>query len=107
VVYNEASEPKILRPDFVFFARLTSGELVADIVDPHGYHLADALPKLKGLADYAEKHCAHYRRIEAVAKLGSAYRVLDLTDGATREAVRTAGSAEALYRSAVGHDYSV
>ncbi|NVO29129.1 DEAD/DEAH box helicase family protein [Donghicola sp. C2-DW-16] len=107
VVYEEASESKILRPDFVFFARLASGEFVADIVDPHGYHLADALPKLRGLADYAEKHGSHYRRIEAVAKLGSVYRVLDLTDGATREAVRTIDSAEAAYRSAVGHDYSV
>lgn len=107
VVYEEASEPRILRPDFVFFARLASGELVADIVDPHGYHLADALPKLKGLADYAEKHGSHYRRIEAIAKLGSGYRVLDLTDGTTREAVRTADSAEAVYGSTVGYFYSV
>lgn len=106
VVYRDGSEPKILRPDFVFFASLASGELVADIVDPHGYHLADALPKLKGLADYAEKHRAHYRRIEAVAKLGPDFRVLDLTDSATREAVRTGQSAEALYRSTIAHDYT-
>lgn len=107
VVYEDGSELKILRPDFVFFAQLPSGEVVADIVDPHGFHLADALPKLKGLADYAEKHGEHYRRVEAVAKIGSVYRVLDLTDHATRAEIRKASGAEAAYRSGVAHDYSV
>ena len=106
VVYEDGSEMKILRPDFVFFARTPSGEVVADIVDPHGFHLADALPKLKGLADYAEKHSTHFRRIEAVAKVGGGYRVLDLTDRLTREAMRRAASAEAAYKSEVAHDYS-
>jgi type III restriction enzyme len=106
VVYEEDAETKILRPDFVFFALTSSGEVVADIVDPHGFHLADALPKLKGLAKYAENHGGHYRRIEAVAKVGTGYRVLDLTDHSTREAVRAASSAEAVYRSQAGHDYS-
>lgn len=107
VTYEEDSETKILRPDFVFFARLPSGEVAADIVDPHGFHLADALPKLKGLADYAEENGGHFRRIEVVAKLDGEYRVLDLTDHTTREAVRAASSAEALYKSKFGHDYSV
>ena len=107
VVYEDGSEMKILRPDFVFFAGTPSGEVVADIVDPHGFHLADALPKLKGLADYAEKHGEHYRRVEAVAKVGGVYRVLDLTDHATRAEIRKASGAEAAYRSGVAHDYSV
>lgn len=107
IAYEEDSETKIVRPDFMFFARLPSGDVVADIVDPHGYHFADSLPKLKGLAEYAEKHGGHYRRIEAVAKLGAEYRVLDLTDSVTRKAVQDASSAEAVYRSKVGQDYAV
>ena len=106
VVYKEDTETKIVRPDFVFFARLPNGDVVADIVDPHGFHLSDALPKLKGLANYAEKHCAHYRRIEAIAKVDTGYRVLDLTENSTREAVQAASSAKAVYTSNVGHDYS-
>ena len=107
LVYEEASEAKILRPDFVFFALLPNGDVVADIVDPHGFHLADATPKLKGMADYAEKHGGHYRRIEAIAKIGTGFRVLDLTDATTREAVQSASNAEAVYKSKIGHDYSV
>jgi hypothetical protein len=41
VTYEEGGETKIVRPDFIFFARLPNGRIVADIVDPHGYHLAD------------------------------------------------------------------
>ncbi|MGJ7458168.1 DEAD/DEAH box helicase [Halomonas sp. RA08-2] len=105
VAYEESSETKIMRPDFVFFARLPNGKIVADLVDPHGYHLADALSKLKGLAAYAEKQGTHFRRIEAVAKTGTGYRVLDLTETSTRQAVTEASSAEALYDSDAAHDY--
>ena len=31
------------------------------IIDPHGFHLADAAAKLKGLADYAAEHCGGLR----------------------------------------------
>jgi type III restriction enzyme len=106
VAYEEALDQKLLRPDFVFFARLPDGDVVADIIDPHGFHLSDAMPKLNGLASYAEKYGDHYRRIEAVAKIDAGYRVLDLTEHSTRQAVRAASSAEALYKSEVGYDYS-
>lgn len=80
VIYEEAGENRILRPDFVFFVRLADGAIVADLVDPHGDYLADAMPKLKGLAKYAEEHQAHFRRIEAVSKTKTgAFRMLDLT----------------------------
>ena len=58
--------------------RQTDGTVVADIVDPHGLHLADALPKLQGLALYAETHAKAYRRIESVAEAMGKLRVLDL-----------------------------
>jgi hypothetical protein len=105
IAYIEGDDTKVIRPDFIFFAE-DGGEIVADIVDPHGFHLADALPKLKGLARYAETHGHIYRRIEAVAKAGNKLRVLDLTRADVRQAVIGAESAEAVYKSAVAGDYT-
>ena len=78
ISYADGADTKIVRPDFIFFAE-QGGEVVVDIIDPHGFHLADALPKLQGLARYAETHSQNYRRIEAVAETGGKLRVLNLT----------------------------
>ena len=67
VTYEEGGDTKIVRPDFIFFAQLDDGTIVADIVDPHGIQFGDALPKLKGLAEYAEANEGIYRRIETFA----------------------------------------
>lgn len=107
VIYEEAGENRILRPDFVFFVRLADGGIVADLVDPHGDYLADAMPKLKGLAKYAEEHHTHFRRIEAVSKTKTgAFRMLDLTKASVRAEVLAASSAEGLYASSVATDYA-
>ncbi|MCL4219713.1 MAG: type III restriction endonuclease subunit R [Candidatus Hydrogenedentes bacterium] len=100
VAYTDNNRVKIVRPDFIFFARLPDGTVVADIVDPHGTHFSDALPKLQGLALYAETHPQFYRRIETVAKIGDQLRVLDLTDAAVRQAVAGARDARSLYEGA-------
>ncbi len=105
IAYAEGDDTKIVRPDFIFFAE-QGDEVVADIIDPHGFHLAEALPKLQGLAYYAETHSQIYRRIEAVAETGGKLRVLDLTRADVRQAVRQATSAEALYRGASAGDYA-
>jgi hypothetical protein len=105
VTYEEGGETKIVRPDFIFFARLPDGSIVADIVDPHGYHLADALPKLKGLARYAEINAEHFRRIEAVTAIGNGYKVLDLSEPAVRAAIRDATNAKTLYESSFAAEY--
>jgi hypothetical protein len=105
IAYIEGDDMRVIRPDFIFFAE-DDGEIVADIVDPHGFHLADALPKLKGLARYAETHGHIYRRIEAVAKAGNKLRVLDLTRDDVRQAVIGAENAEAVYKSVVAGDYT-
>ncbi|MDQ0221423.1 type III restriction endonuclease subunit R [Peribacillus cavernae] len=97
VTYEFSEETKIVRPDFVFFTRLADGSYVADIVDPHSYHLADALPKLKGLARYAEVNGSQYRRIDVVSELNGKYKILDLQEKETRKAVLTASSAKSLY----------
>lgn len=105
VTYEESDEIKIVRPDFIFFSQLPSGEIVTDIVDPHGHHLADALPKLKGLAKYAEKHSDCFRRIEVIVEIGGKYRVLDLFERSVRDAVYSANNAKTLYEGSLASDY--
>ena len=105
MTYDVGEEAKILRPDFIFFAQLSDGSIVADIIDPHGHHFADALPKLKGLARYAEANSEHFRRIEAIAKVGDGYKVLDVSRPAVRAAVFGATDAETLYDMSVAAEY--
>ncbi|WP_426028514.1 DEAD/DEAH box helicase [Brevundimonas sp. TWP2-3-4b2] len=97
VVYDDGGEKKIVRPDFIFFSSQPDGSVVADIVDPHGHHFADSLPKLRGLARYAEENGHCYGRIEAVAKVDGKYQRLDLMRPEVRAAVAGAASAEAAY----------
>jgi type III restriction enzyme len=96
---------KALRPDFLFFSRRADGTIVADIVDPHGHHMSDAMPKLRGLADFAEAFGSEYGRIEAVAKVGETLRVLDLTKQSVRQSIRDASDAKAVYESEAAVNY--
>jgi hypothetical protein len=105
VAYVAGDEVSIVRPDFLFFCESADRSVVADIVDPHGTHLADALPKLRGLARYSETHPGVYRRIEAVAEAGGRMRVLDLTRADVRKAVAEANDAKSLYEGALAGDY--
>lgn len=104
IAYEIGDGTKIVRPDFIFFAE-QDGKIVADIIDPHGFYLADALPKLQGLARYAETHAQFYRRIEAIAELGGNLRMLNLINPDVRRAIFEATNAESLYRSAVAGNY--
>lgn len=105
VAYLDGDEPKIMRPDFLFFVELLDGTIAVDIVDPHSIHLADALPKLKGLAFYAESHTSDFRRIEAVAEVGGVLRILDITRPEVRDAVVNALNAKSLYESQLAGNY--
>jgi len=105
ISYADGDDTKIVRPDFIFFAE-QDGKIAVDIIDPHGFHLADALPKLQGLARYAETHPGVFRRVEAIAEVGAKLRVLDLARTDVRQAIMTATSAEALYKCAVAGDYA-
>lgn len=96
---------KAVRPDFIFFGTDHAGQVVADLVDPHGHHLSDALPKLRGLAAFAEKYQGEFRRIESVAETGGTMRVLDLTKHHVRQAIRDAKTAKGLYESGIASDY--
>jgi len=107
VTYEDGGDVKIVRPDFIFFAKLADGSIAADIVDPHGTQFGDSIPKLKGLAKYAATYGETFRRIDAIAKVGEGFRVLDLKEETVRAAVESATSVKALYESAVADDYAV
>lgn len=104
IAYLDDDQYKIVRPDFVFFAR-EAGKVVVDLVDPHGLHLADAMPKLRGLALYAEFYGSAYRRIESIAEASGKLRVLDLTRPEVRQAIKDATSAKGLYEGVLASDY--
>ncbi|MEZ0470094.1 DEAD/DEAH box helicase [Luteimonas salinilitoris] len=104
VAYIDGDQYKIVRPDFIFFAE-QDGKVVVDLVDPHGLHLADALPKLQGLAAYTETHAKAYRRIESVAEVKGKLRALDLTSEEVREAISIAKDATSLFGGALAVDY--
>jgi type III restriction enzyme len=102
---DEVGDWKALRPDFIFFGTSHDGQIVVDLVDPHGHHLSDALPKLRGLADFAERFADDFRRVESVAETSGTLRVLDVTKTNVRQAIRDAQSAKALYESELASDY--
>lgn len=105
VAYDDAGTTRLLRPDFIVFSELADGTIEASIVDPHGLQFDDALPKLRGLATYAEAHGQLFQRIDAIAKVDDTYRVLDLTEPNVRAAVTDATDATTLYRSDLAADY--
>jgi hypothetical protein len=103
---DENGDWRRLCPDFIFFHGDAS-DVKVSIVDPHGYHLADAMPKLRGLARFAGSHEGScYHRIEAVAQLKDGqFRVLDLKDDAVRAEIDGSESVEAVYQSNAARDY--
>lgn len=104
ITYMDGDQYKIVRPDFLFFAE-EDGKVVVDLVDPHGLHLADALPKLQGLALYAEAHAKAYRRIESIAKVKDKLRVLDLTNEEVRQAITNTKDVTSLFSGNLASDY--
>jgi type III restriction enzyme len=105
ISYLYAEQYSIMRPDFIFFATQADGTVVADIVDPHSLHLADALAKLKGLSSYTETHGQIYRRIESVAETGGKLRALDLKNKEVRAAIDAASDATMLFNGLLARDY--
>lgn len=69
IAYPDADSWKSVQPDFVFVERDTTGALRPSILDPHGIHLSDAMPKLLALADYAEAFGDAFLRIDSMAAL--------------------------------------
>lgn len=94
-----------MHPDFIFFNEI-GGRVKASIVDPHGHHLEDSLVKLQGLARFAEEFGNDFHRIEALAKVGTKMKVLNLQDETVRQAVIHAKETVlALYESDIASGY--
>lgn len=86
IPYNSPMGIAGLAPDFIFVNRV-EGRLVASLIDPHGTYLADAVPKLRGLAEYVAKHAGKYHRVQSIAKVDGVYRMLNHLDPDVREAI--------------------
>lgn len=105
IPYENNGRYSMVRPDFIFFAKDKNGKTVVDVVDPHGIHFEDTLPKLDGLAIYAQRHKHLFRRFESVAKIGDKFRVLDLMDESVYEAILKSKDPVKLFLSEVAFDY--
>ncbi len=86
IPYTTAQGVRGLAPDFIFVHQV-SGQLRASLVDPHGTHLADAVDKLKGLAEYAAKHAEDYHRIQSIALVDGEYLMLNHKEPSIRNAM--------------------
>lgn len=106
IPYERGNAVRMLYPDFVFIFN-RQGTPVPAIVDPHGSHLSDALPKLCGLADFAEKHGEVFSRIEAVNAQGGGCVYLDLKNSEVRQLIRQASDPRALFMSSLARGYGV
>ncbi|TVP74843.1 MAG: type III restriction endonuclease subunit R [Puniceicoccaceae bacterium] len=94
-----------LCPDFVFFHG-EKGAVRVSIVDPHGHHLSDAMPKLRGLAAFSAEYGEAFHRIESVVKMNDGVlRVIDLKDEKVRAAIAKAKDVLALFESPSASDY--
>ncbi|MGI8516365.1 MAG: DEAD/DEAH box helicase [Acidimicrobiia bacterium] len=105
---DDADQWGSLQVDFLIVSRRDNGQLAASIVDPHGDHLADALAKLKGLADYAERFGDRFVRVVSVTQgTDGSLRSLDLLDTKVRKAVRGFSGAKvtALFDSKTAEPY--
>lgn len=103
---DDSGNWRSMHPDFVFFHEV-GGKIVASIVDPHGYHLDDALMKLKALATFAGTYGEAFHRIEALAEVDGRMKVLDMKIDAVCDAVLLGKQSPAeLYRSNIAVDYS-
>ena len=92
VPYRGAQYDQSMYPDFVLFHQADEG-IQPSIVDPHGFHLADATAKLKGLAEYAARHGDFFDRIDSVAEVDGNPMALDLRSEVVRQAVTQANDA--------------
>ncbi len=92
-------------PDFIFFHG-EADQVRVSIVDPHGHHLADALPKLRALAELAIDPAGVFHRIEAIAKIDNQLlRVLDLKSKSVREDINVGSDVAKIYESSSATNY--
>lgn len=86
VPYTMNGRHRGLSPDFVFFHQTDDG-IVASVLDPHSQGYSDSLPKLRGMAKYAQEHGDSYQRIESIIKIKDVFYSLNMKDKSVQEAV--------------------
>lgn len=89
IPYRIGDDRKVLHPDFIFFERVGDSEMPA-VIDPHGIHLADTMPKLKGIARYVEDFGEMFSRYWFVSDYKGQATYLDMKDAETRAVIGTA-----------------
>src|SRR3546814_17640179 len=84
ISYAGGGACRIMRPDFLFFSRAATGEIVVDIVDPHGPQFSDTLHNLRCFASYADTPGSHFRHLDSTASIGSTLRIAALQESTYR-----------------------
>lgn len=92
IAYRLGDDRKTLHPDFIFFEKMNGEEMPA-VVDPHGIHLADTLPKLKGIAKYVEDFGDSFSRYWFVSDYKNQAMYLDMKDPEVRNVIASASDA--------------
>ena len=114
-----------MHPDFIIFKRDVEGNVHMSVLDPHGIHLNDALPKLKGWVRYLEtdndvpgavgKYGDVFFEVLSVSLVDNGSgkreaRCIDLARQETREAIKSlhgGDSLSSLYRGERSFAYEV
>lgn len=86
IPYEAEGEYQPLYPDFLVI-RKVKGNLVADVLEPHGDYLADAWKKAVGMAQFAKQHGESFDRIEYIIVKGKKSLRLNMNDEAVRDQV--------------------
>jgi type III restriction enzyme len=88
IAYQAGEKWRSVQPDLVIVTKDGDGELRPSIIDPHSAHQGDTSPKVKALAEYADRHGDTFDRVIFVGiEKGGALLGIDLKDSAVRRAV--------------------
>ena len=103
----ESGEWTTAQPDFIFFRRRNDGQVVASVIDPHGTHFDDGIERLRGCAEFLERHPGAFVAFQSVAMNKKGKLVsLNLCDEDIRAAVLDPTSTEkGLFESSHAIEY--
>ncbi|MCB1258484.1 MAG: hypothetical protein KDB26_15340, partial [Microthrixaceae bacterium] len=95
------------QPDFIFFQKAHDGGVIASVVDPHGATWS-GIERLRGFADFVERHPDAWAGFESLAKNNAGELVkLDLLNPEVREAIRAnVATDETLFNSSHAVKYA-
>lgn len=88
IAYRAGDAWRSVQPDIIVVTKDAAGNLRPSIIDPHSAHQGDTSPKVRALAEYADKYGDEFDRIIfcGIEKDNALYGI-DLRDSAIRRAV--------------------